>query len=647
MAKQKAASDNGFISANAVNGAPIGTTPDGAAVYTLEQFKEFRDLIGNVISTRREFLNTLLDPRRDVEQSCGYPSIAEPVSPQMYYQLYERDALAARLVEIYPKECWKVEPEIYEDPDPDTETAWEAALADVCKGLAGAGARHYAGDAGNPLWDYCRRLDIAASINQYAIMLLGFNDSIGPNGEMRPLSEPLAGVVEAFSMPAKTGKGKGKDGSTPDNDNPPIPNAPFGVYNLTVNAEQQEGRRLDYIRIYADAAVTISQVETNPTSPQVGQPVMYSVQLGAEWDGYSGAAALAGMATVLVHWTRVIHYVPNALMSEIFSVPIMRAPLNNLLGLHKLYAAAPEMFYKGAFPGIALETHPSLGAKARIDRTQVRDMMQDYENDMQRWLALLGMSAKTLSPNVSDPTPFIKGQLEAVAMFSGVPMRKMLGSERGELSSTQDEGDWNDKVAGRQNNVITPRMLIPLFGRLIDAGALPVPGAGFFVDWPPLDKQSATEQSDFATKIATAGSQYTTSGLDAYMAPLDFWSRVCGFSEPDARAIVEAAENRADENDTGTSPLLSLVGGITGMIELLKIAQAGGLTEEQFKQQVMLFFGVDEIRAEALAADGFAKLEEQRAKDETAAAAEAELAAKVALAPVAASPAQPANTGDK
>src|SRR6185312_3650467 len=152
------------------------------------------------------------------------------------------------------------------------------------------------------------------------------------------------------------------------------------------------------------------------------------------------------LATVRVHWSRVIHIADNLRNSEIFGVPRMQPVYNRLLDLRKLYGGSAEMYWAGAFPGLSLETNPQLGGDVLIDQSAVRSMMGQYRNGLQRYLQLTGMSAKVLSPTVVDPTQQVDKQIEAICIELTIPVRVFKGSERGELASNQDDSTWNDRV---------------------------------------------------------------------------------------------------------------------------------------------------------------------------------------------------------
>jgi hypothetical protein len=134
------------------------------------------------------------------------------------------------------------------------------------------------------------------------------------------------------------------------------------------------------------------------------------------------------------------------------------------------------MYWRGAFPGISLETHPQLGGDVKFP-AGIRQTMSNYMDGLQRYLALTGVSAKTLAPQVVDPTPQIEVQIQAICIKMGIPKRIFEGSERGELASSQDSSAWNGRIRARQDNYLTPRLIVPFIDRLIAVGVLPEPKA--------------------------------------------------------------------------------------------------------------------------------------------------------------------------
>lgn len=507
--------------------------------------EELFDLVENAISSRAQLMRRFFDPRRDIDDECGYPSTSN-LTAKDYQDLYEREPLAARTVQVFPKESWKIQPCIYEDEDIKVKTAFEEAWNELGSNLAGVGkdptvsTSWHKSEHGSNIWSYLKRADQLCGIGHFGIILLGLNDG-------RPLSDPVRGFQETNSMPilnlrAKSFKKRGKAGSKKaktkqlvyDNVKP---------YSTASNPLSTTGLKLLYLRVFSETHVEIIRYESNPTSPRFGQPVAYNVTLTDPRDTHTGIGV--NFTTAEVHWTRIIHVTDNLESSEIFGVPRMRPVLNPLLDTRKVRGGSAEMYWRGAFPGLSFETHPSLGGDVEINREAMKTMAQDYMNGLQRYLALTGMTAKSLAPQVVDPTPQIRNQIEAICIYLGIPLRVFMGSERGQLASNQDDSTWNERLVERQNTHLTPRLIVPFIDRLILLGVLPVPKSGTYtVWWPDLSSQTEKETTVIAVGRTKAISSFHKDGLVHEMTFLDFLVRILKMSEQEAETIIK---NRKQE----------------------------------------------------------------------------------------------------
>lgn len=497
------------------------------AFLTNEQFAQLRELTTNAITTRADLWRNFfsqLDRRRSIEDECGYP---REVSVETYQNLYDREPIPARVVEVLPLECWQVQPQVYEKEAGDKATAFEAAWDALGRSLRGERS-YYQDEAGSPVWEYLKRLDVLSGVGHYGVLLLGLDDGL-------PLSQPVRGWQEQGSEPADR---------DPKAAPPPSANGVLRPYRLTTNAAQTKGRKLTFLRVFPETLAPILRFETNPLSPRYGQPTAYQLTLGDAGTSATGYGVPLG--TYEVHWSRVIHVADGRQSSEVFGAPRMRPVLHRLLDLRKLYGGSAEMYWKGAFPGFAWETQPQLGGDVDVDQNAMRDSMEAYFNGLQRYLLGTGMSIKSLAPQVVDPTAQISIQLQAICIKIGIPQRVFMGSERGELASGQDDKAWNDRLRERQVNYVTPRVVVPVVDRLIAAGVLPEPD-GYSVEWPDLTSKSDQEKAAVAQAKTTAISTYVQSGADALMAPVDFLTRVLDFDEEEANAILETAAREAED----------------------------------------------------------------------------------------------------
>jgi len=518
------------------------------------------EMVANALMARQELLSSLIDPRRDVAEECHYPKTTD-IQPEQYKELFDRDSIANRVVSVLPKECWQVQPSVFEAEDSEVKTPFEEAW-DALQPTTG-GVSWYKSEAGGSVWEYLERLDVLSRIGHFGVLLMGFDD--GKN-----LQEPVDGamVTNSYwpSVPGEKCNQRMPDcyltkdeednlrnlpnlnkqeeavlnqlarqremtlnymqarqdirerpqqnpvfGSTTSDEHDP--NSLTGVQGTDKQYSQEFGMlgeaqyspglsgtdqqyfgvqfgpseqpvkhpskrqlKLLFLRPFDESLVQIVRYEWNISNPRFGMPVMYRITLNDPREQHSGIGL--PMATVFVHWSRVIHVNDvhaNAGSSEIFSPPAMRPVLNNLLNLQKIYGASPEGYWQAAFTGISLETHPQLGGDVEIDDANVRNQIENYVNSLQRYLALTGMSAHTLAPTVTDPTAHVAAQMDSICIQLGIPIRVFKGSERGELASSQDDASWNDRLKGRQIGYITPRIIAPFVDRLISVGVLPEP----------------------------------------------------------------------------------------------------------------------------------------------------------------------------
>ena len=442
------------------------------------------------LSQRAYSLQQMMDPRRKLDDECGYPSTSN-LTPTMYREMYDRDPIGSRVVDVMPTESWAVEPEVYEEEDIETETPFETAWEELGDSLRGDS--WYEGEEGSPIWEMLMRVDILSGIGSYGVLLLGVDDGEDLSTELVPST----------------------------------------------------GRKLLFLRAFDESLAEISSYDPDPASPRYGLPINYMLTFADPADPHSGQGLNRMQAHV--HWTRVLHVVDNLGGSDLFGVPRMRQVWNNLLNLQKLYGGSAEMYWRGAFPGLSLETIPQLGADVDLDTDEIKEQMEQYMNGLQRYFSLAGMTAKSLAPQVVDPTPQIETQLDAICIKLGIPKRIFMGSERGELASSQDSEAWDKRIQRRQKRHITPRLIVPFVNRLIWLGVLPEPAESYCVEWPDLSEADANEQADIGLKRTQAMAAYVAGGVDVLIEPQNYLTKVIGFTEDEAEKIGESTmEHVAD-----------------------------------------------------------------------------------------------------
>jgi hypothetical protein len=414
---------------------------------------------------------------KDINKDCGYPAV---ITTSEYKALYDREGIAARVVDIYPTESWQEDPEVVESMDGD-ETEFEKAWDKLVES--------------QNVYHYLALVDELSGIGRYGLLFMGLNDG-------KPLDQPVAGLDPTGKAPA-------------------------------ANAEPAVLKELKYLRAVDESCVKIKALEKDTKNPRFGHPTMYTIT----FKGEEGQSDLV----VDVHWHRCIHVADNRVNSEVFGRPRMQNVFNRLYDLRKLLGGSAEMFWKGGFPGLSFEVNPDQ-TDVEFDEASIGEQVRKYDRGLQRYLAIQGVSAKSLAVQVADPSKHIECALQSIAITIGCPTRIFLGSEQAQLASGQDIKSWNRRIKKRQQKYVSPFVIKPFVDRLLAMGILPALGEdGYKVMWPDLGAPSDEEKSKIGKERTDALVNYVSSGLAALIPPKEYLTLVLGYDEESADAIVEAS----------------------------------------------------------------------------------------------------------
>jgi hypothetical protein len=442
---------------------------------------------------RSQMFSSMIDPRRNIDEECGYPA---SINKEQFKRLYDREGVAKRVVKIWPEECWSMDPEVYETEE-STETAFEQAWNELKDRLN--------------IWAHLLKVDELSGIGRFGVLLLGVDDGL-------ELDKPLQGVSGGLTpAPSKAKK-----------------------------AKVSKARKLLYLRAFDESVIEITARELDPKNARFGQPTMYEIRF-VDMDTV-GMMTKSVRATT-VHWTRVLHVADNRETSEVYGQPRMEVVYNRIYDLQKVAGGSGEMFWKGGFPGYAFELSPDAeAAGAEIDEAAMKEQISDWMNGLQRWLSLRGVTAKSLTPQVSDPASHVEVIMSLLAFSLGIPKRVFMGSEQAQLASGQDVRTWNKRVKKRQDRYVTPMLIREFVQRLIDIGILPTP-AEFTVEWPDLNTVTDDEKAGVAKTRTEALSSYVGGGVEALIPPLEYFTMILGMEQDQAEEIIRAAEEYASSLD--------------------------------------------------------------------------------------------------
>lgn len=251
-----------------------------------------------------------------------------------------------------------------------------------------------------------------------------------------------------------------------------------------------------YLQPYSEKNCTIGEYETRPSKPRFALPLTYNLNLSHK-------------SEVKTHWTRVLHVSDIGLESDILGTPRLRACWNLLDDLEKLVGGGSEAAWKRMDPGLQLDLAPETQL-TEAQESALNDEVDEYLHGMRRVLRTRGVELNTLSAEVASFGGNVDSVLKLISSTTGVPLRILLGSERGELASTQDRNNWNDRVTGRRTTMAEP-LVREFIDRLVERGALPEPATTYSFTWPDIEELDEKGKAEVVNKLANANSSQKAS----------------------------------------------------------------------------------------------------------------------------------------
>ena len=328
-----------------------------------------------------------------------------------------------------------------------------------------------------------RRIDKLSGIGQFAILLLGFDDV----KDFKNFKDPV----------------EGKKG-------------------------------LLYLKPISEGAVKIKEWITDTKNPRYGWPRIYQVTS-------KGLGDSSIVNEVLIHHSRVLHISDGSLISDIYGRPRLKPIINRLIDLEKLMGGDAEMFWRGARPGYTAKTQPDFEMSDDAEAALENELAK-YEHDLRRFISLQGVDLEALESQVSDPLNHVDIQIQGISAQTGIPKRILIGSERGELASSQDKSQWLSLISTRQTEYAEPTIVRPFIKKLMEHGILPEQKE-FNVMWEDVFAPSEAEKVDVGKKRAEALKTYLDAVMGEEVIPKEYvYKYILGLTEEQAEELIQAAE---------------------------------------------------------------------------------------------------------
>jgi hypothetical protein len=332
-----------------------------------------------------------------------------------------------------------------------------------------------------------------------------------------------------------------------------------------------------YLTAFGEDDITIRELDTDPASINFGMPASYSVnRIGGGISISGGVPGLVGTdKRTIVHASRCIHIADGLLTDRIFGKPRLEGVWNLLDDLQKVVGGGAEAFWRRVHQGYHFDLDKDLANLSPTDIAAIQQKAEDFANGFTRTMATKGMTANVFGSDVANFNPQIDSIVGLIAGSTGIPKRILMGSERGELASSQDRTNWNDRISDRRTAFAGPQMVHPFVDLLIERGALPEPKE-YKVRWPEI--QFLTEEQQ--ATVAVQWSQLNKNLGEAVVSGNDIRDRVLGLKpleetkeDPgivaDGRMIASATKVCEDVQASTISYTMGL-----GLLQLLGLTEA-------------------------------------------------------------------------
>ncbi len=249
-----------------------------------------------------------------------------------------------------------------------------------------------------------------------------------------------------------------------------------------------------YLAPYGEEEVDVEALVDESDDPRFGLPLTYRIKRSGAKKHFSRP----------VHWTRILHLADGMIDDRVNGTPRMERVWNWLDDLEKVTGGGSEAFWLRVNQGLVFNIDKDLKIE-QTDITKLEERAEEFAHQMRRTLAARGFEVEALGSDVSNFNNQVMSLMALIAGATGIPQRILLGSERGELASTQDKQNWDERVSDRRHDFAEP--IVRMFAdRLIEHGALPEPER-YEVRWPEIEDLDETQKANVADKWSKLNKQ--------------------------------------------------------------------------------------------------------------------------------------------
>ena len=406
-----------------------------------------------------------------VWRNCQYP---EQITFDMFFRMYSRNNIAARVIETFPDYSWSVMPFVTDEGGEKSQFSKSVATLLSTQYKMQDGVKQ-------SLLASMKQLDVLGGIGGESLLVFGFADG-------RRMSEEVSGA---------------------------------------------KGTEIAWIKLLHNGQFEIEKRDEDETSATFGDVILYKTkEFRTTGDLNFGNQIASGRS---IHASRCVHFKESNGLS--YGTSRIQKCYNQLLDITKLSGASAEVYWLGAFSGLSIETDPQASLSDESYNT-MKDETTKYFDGLARSLIFEGATSKLLYPAIVSPKDHFDLQITMISIATGIPRRFLTGAEAAKLASQQDTLNWMERVTNRREMFVGPKVVSPVVQRCIDAGVIRKPaGNTFSVVWPRIQSLALNERADASRNMTAAWLSYFSSGMAEIVPFRVFLLNACGFSENESEDI--------------------------------------------------------------------------------------------------------------
>ena len=291
--------------------------------------------------------------RRDVAVVAGFRKDSELRGLNGYTifrNWYDRSGVAARIVNLPVSDTWKNAPDIIELGIKDqTKSTFVTDFNALAKRLR--------------LYYWFKQADILSRIGEFSVIFLGFSGVTTDQGLATEVTNP-----------------------SPES--------------------------LQYLAVYGQDRVRIASWVTNPSDKRFGLPETYEIAFGGAPFVATASGDIRGVSApqsngpesqrAIVHASRVMHIVENALDDRVVGGATLRRAMNDLDNLFKVSSATGEAFWQLADRVLQAKIEENMRLSDQA-KTELKDQMEEIVHDLRRQFSAKGVSLDWMGGTVESP----------------------------------------------------------------------------------------------------------------------------------------------------------------------------------------------------------------------------------------------------